>query len=205
MNNRILVKVYAGENCIGFRTVSRKRKSNHEFLVTRDELARLEQEQELITRDIHSFAVLCRDTTAGTLTINFSWLSGRSNGKLEGWGEMITLPYDALMAFVQASAQKDGPKEWKTLSIQKTTTPQIVFVDKPRLHECLENKVVRKKLARALRDNFRCHERVEFYLESIPYSFVFQSFRSGWAPLVGGLIFHNYDGNLKKARYSVHT
>lgn len=205
MSNRTLVKVYASENCIGFRTISRRRESTQRYLVTRDELARLEYEPQIITQDIYSFAVLRRDTAAGTLNINFSWLSGRCGGKLEGWEETVTLPYDALVAFVQASAQEDGSKEWKTLSIEKVTTPTIVFVDKDRLHQCLENRVIRKKLARALRDNFRCDERVEFYHESIPYSFVFRSFRAGWSPLIGGLIFHNYEGDLKKASYSVHT
>ena len=205
MSNRTLVKVYAGENCIGFRAISRNRKSRQRYLVTRDELARLEYEPQIITQDIHSVAVLRRDSDAGTLSINFSWLSGRSGGKLEGWEEMVTLSYDALVDFVQASAQEDGQKEWKTLSIEKVTTPQIVFVDKDKLRKCLENRVVRKKLARALRDNFRCDERVEFYHDFMAYSFMFKSFRSGWSPLIGGLIFHNHKDDLKKAYYSVHT
>lgn len=205
MRNRTLVKVSASENCIGFRTISRRRKSEHNFLVTRDELARLEFEPQIITRDIYSFAVLRRDTDTGTLSIIFSWLSGRSGGRLEGREEMVTLPYDALTDFIQASTQEGGPKEWKALSIQKTTMPQIVFVDKPRLRECLENRVVRKKLARALRDNFRCNERVEFYHDFMAYSFMFKAFRSGWSPLIGGLIFHNHKDDLKKAYYAVHT
>lgn len=205
MNNRTLVKVSASESCIGFRTISRRRKSEHNFLVTRNELAQLKYEPQTITRDIYSFAVLRRDSNAGTLSIDFSWLNGSSGGKLLGWEETVTLPYDELTTFVQASAQEEGPKEWKTLSIEKVTTPQIVFVDKDRLHKCLENRVVRKKLARALRDNFRCDERVEFYYESIPYSFVFRAFKAGWSPLVGGLIFHNHKDDLKKAYYSVHT
>lgn len=205
MSNRTLVKVSASENCIGFRTISRNRKSRQRYLVTRDQLARLEYEPQIITRDIFSFAVLRRDSNAGTLSIDFSWLNGSSGGKLMGWEETVTLSYDALTDFVQASTQEDGPQQWKTLSIEKVTTPQIVFVDKPRLSECLENKVVRKKLARALRDNFRCDDRVEFYHDFMAYSFMFKAFRSGWSPLIGGLIFHNHKDNLKKAYYSVHT
>ena len=205
MNARILIKVSASENCIGFKTITRRRKSEHNFLVTRDELARLEYEPQIITRDIYSFAVLRHDTNAGTLSIDFSWLNGSSSGNLIGWEERVTLPYDGLVAFVQASAREDGPKEWKTLSIEKVTTPQIVFVDKDKLRKCLENRVVRKKLARALRDNFRCDERVEFYHDFMAYSFMFKSFRSGWSPLIGGLIFHNHKDDLKKAYYSVHT
>ena len=205
MSNRTLVKVSASENCIGFRTISRNRKSRQRYLVTRDQLARLEYEPQTITRDIYSFAVLRRDSNAGTLSIDFSWLNGSSGGKLMGWEETVTLPYDELVVFVQASAREDGPKKWKTLSIEKVTTPPIVFVDKDRLHKCLENRVVRKKLARALRDNFRCDERVELYHDFMAYSFMFRAYRTGWSPLVGGLIFHNYESDLKNAYYSVHT
>lgn len=58
MDDRTLVKVSAGEYCIGFRTVSRKRKSGREFLVTRSQLAQLEHGTEIVAKDLHSFAVL---------------------------------------------------------------------------------------------------------------------------------------------------
>ena len=205
VNDRILVKVYADEYCIGFKTVSRKRKSKQRFLVTRDELARLAHEQSVITRDIHSFAILRRDTAAGTLSIDFSWLNGGCGGTLTGWEETVTLSYDALMAFVEASAQEGGPVTWKALSIQQTTTPQIVFVDQDGLRRCLENKTVRGKLARALRDNFQGYERVVLYHDFQAYSFLFRSFQGDRPFITGGLIFHNYQNDLGKAYYSIHT
>lgn len=204
MDNRTLVKVSASENCIGFKTISRRKKSPRTFLVTRDMLARLEQESEIITQDIHSFAVLRLNAAARTLTINFSWLQRRYDCELTGWEETVVLSYDALMDYVEASTREDGPKKWKALSLQATMTPQIVFVDTEGLRRCLENRTVRGKLARALRDNFRGADRIVLYRDFEAYSFMFQSYRTGRSPITGGLIFHNY-GDLKKAHYSVHT
>ena len=116
----------------------------------------------------------------------------------------MVLPYDALMDFVKASAQKSGPQKWKVLSLQSTMTPQIVFVYTAGLRKCLENRIIRGKLARALRDNFCGADRVEFYPDFEAYSFTFRSYRTGRSSYVGGLILHDQD-DLKKAHYSVHT
>ena len=204
MDNRTLVKVSAGENCIGFKTISRKRKSPRTFLVTRSTLARLAQEPEIITQDIHCFAALRLNIASRALSINFCWLKSSLNDRLNGWEETVTLPYDALMAFVDASAQEGSPKKWKILSLQTTMAPQIVFVDTEGLRKCLENRTVRRKLARALRDNFRGADRVELYRDFETYSFMYRSNRAGRSSIVGGLILHDQN-DLKKAQYSVHT
>ena len=204
MDNRTLVKVSASEHCIGFKTVSRQRKSPRTFLVTRDELARLEQTPKIITQDIYCFAALRLNTATRTLDIDFSWLQKRYDCELTGWEETVVLPYDALMAFVQASAKEDGPKKWRALSLQAAMTPKIVFVDTERLRQCLENRTVRKKLVQALQTNFRGADRVEFYHDFEAYSFMFESYRAGRLSYVGGLILHDQD-DLKKAHYSVHT
>ena len=204
MDNRTLVKVSASEHCIGFKTVSRQRKSPRTFLVTRDELARLEQTPKIITQDIYCFAALRLNTATRTLDIDFSWLQKRYDCELTGWEETVVLPYDALMAFVQASAKEDGPKKWRALSLQAAMTPKIVFVDTERLRQCLENRIVRRKLVQALQTNFRGADRVEFYHDFEAYSFMFESYRAGRSSIVGGLILHD-QGNLKKAHYSVHT
>ena len=204
MDNRTLIKVSASENCIGFKTISRIKKSPRTFLVTRDTLARLEQEPEVITQDIHSFAALRLNAAARTMTINFSWLQRRYDCELTGWEETVVLPYDALMDFVTASTQETGPKKWSALSLQATMTPRIVFVDTEGLRKCLENRTVRGKLARALRDNFWGADCVEFYHDFEAYSFMFRSHRAGRLSIVGGLILHDRD-DLRKAHYSVHT
>lgn len=69
-----LVKAYAEEYGIDFRTVSRSRKSPHRFYVLRDALADLEHKPKIIVRDIRSFAVLYRNVRAGTLEISDSEL-----------------------------------------------------------------------------------------------------------------------------------
>ena len=204
MNDRTLIKVSAGDYCIGFKTVSRRRKSSRTFLVPRSALARLEQRPEVITQDIHSFASLRLDAAAGTLTIDFSWLQQHGDNGLTGWEETVVLPYGALMNFVEASAQKGGPEKWRVLSLRTAMSPQIVFVDKKGLRKCLENRTVRGKLARALRDNFRGADRVEFYHDFEAYSFMFESYRAGRSSITGALVLHDRD-DLKKAYYSVHT
>ena len=204
MDNRTLIKVSASENCIGFKTISRRKKSPRTFLVTRNMLARLEQEPEIITQDIYSFAALRLNAAARTLTINFSWLRRHYDSELTGWEETVVLPYDALMDFAEASIQENGPQNWKVLSLQTTMTPQIVFVDTEGLRKCLENRTVRGKLARALRDNFWGADRVEFYHDFEAYSFMFRSYRAGRSSYVGGLILHDRD-DLNKSHYSVHT
>ena len=189
MNNRTLVKVSAGEYCMGFKTISRRKKSPQTFLITRDMLAQLEQKPEIITQDIYSFA---------------AWLQRRFDCELAGWEETAVLPYDALTSFMEASAQKGGPETWRVLSLQNTVTPQVVFVDTEGLRKCLENRTVRRKLARALRDNFWGADRVVFYHDFEAYSFMFQSYRAGRPSVTGGLILHDQN-DLQKAHYSVHT
>ena len=167
-------------------------------------LARLEQEPEVITQDIYSFAALRLNAAARTLTISFSWLQRRYDCELAGWEETAVLPYDALPSFMEASAQKGGPETWRVLSLQNTVTPQVVFVDTEGLRKCLENRTVRRKLARALRDNFWGADRVVFYHDFEAYSFMFQSYRAGRPSITGGLILHDQN-DLQKAHYSVHT
>lgn len=79
MSERTLIKASAGEHCISFRTVSRKKKSPWEFLVCRSELEKLEREGIVIAQDIHGFVALSRNIPAGTLRMEFTWL--RSGGK----------------------------------------------------------------------------------------------------------------------------
>lgn len=52
MNDRILVKVTAGEHCICFQTVSRAHKSPQWFYIHSRELAELETQPSTISHDI---------------------------------------------------------------------------------------------------------------------------------------------------------
>ena len=93
------------------------------------------------------------------------------------------------------------------LSLRLTARPKLVFHDRERLRECLANRMVRKKLSHALRDNFHYPyvERIEFYHDFAPYSFLFREVRNGRDGVVGRLHFHSAQGDLRKATYSVHT
>lgn len=205
-SDRTLVKAYALANGIDFRTVSRTRKSPRRFYILRSVLEALPADEAVIVSDIHCFAMLHLRGLDGTLRIEFTWLQGGPD-KLDGWEETVVLPYETLMDFVRGSSQEDGPKEWRRLSLHMDNHPKIVFYDQEGLRKCLENKTVRGKLARALRDNFHYPnvEQISLYHDFAPYSFLFQEVRAGRSGMVGGLILHNHDNNLKKAYYSVHT
>ena len=99
LQSRTLVKVSAGKYCLGFRTISRLRKSSREFLVTREELKELERETVVCTKDMHCFAVMRRNVQSGLVDIVFSWLS-ESGGKLTGYEETVTIPYNEFCAFL---------------------------------------------------------------------------------------------------------
>lgn len=205
-SNRTMVKAYALEHGINFRTISRARKSPRRFYILRTVLEELRADETVIVSDIHCFAELLLCSSDGTLRIDFTWLQGGYDG-LTGWEESVTLPYEALADFMRESCQKGGPEQWKHLSLQVNSCPKIVFHDHEGLRKCLENKTVRGKLARALRDNFRYYraEQISFYHDFVPYSFLFQETRNGHVGIVGGLILHNGEDDLKKAYYSVHT
>lgn len=206
-SKRTLVKAAAGNYCIDFRTVSWAKKSPQRFLIVRDCLEELRDKKSLIVSDIHSFALLRLNENTGMLTIDFTWLSGGCSGNVSGWEESVTIPYDRLIDFMRKSIQENGPQTWRHLSVCATTWPKLVFHDQKRLHECLENKTVRGKLAHALRDNFKYPgvDQINFYHDFAPYSFFFREVRNGCEGMSGGLIFHNHQNDLQKAYYSVHT
>lgn len=205
-SNRTLVKACAQEYGIDFRTVNRARKSPRQFYILRTVLEELPADEAVIVSDIHCFAALRLCGSDGTLRIDFTWLQGGCDG-LTGWEESVILPYGSLVNFMHKSCQECGPEKWKHLSLCADSRPKIVFHDHEGLRKCLENKTVRGKLARALRDNFRYSgaDQISFYHDFVPYSFLFQEMRGGRVGTVGGLILHNGDNDLKKAYYSVHT
>lgn len=206
MNNRILVKATASENCISFRTISRNKKSPQRFLILRDELIKLETQASVISHDIWSFAILRRNTAVDTLEIQFTWLSGGTD-RLYGWDELVTLPYTSLVSFAKDSALEGGPKEWKALSVDiSKRRPKFVFDSRGTLHAVLNNGVIRRKLFHFLQNNFRWpdSEQIRFFSDFVPYSFTFQEICNGQPVMTGGLILHGQE-DLNSAYYSIHT
>ncbi len=205
MTDRILVKVTAEKHCILFRTVTSTEKSPHNFFIVRDTIRKLKDKGEITEHDCGSFAILRRDDTADLLSIHFTWLTG-SGQRITGREETVTLSYERLLDFMERSSQADGPKEWSALSIESDRGPKLEFCAKKKLHAALENKTVRRKLVKFLRDNFRWKSasKICFYDDFVPYSFTFREFRNGQPGTCGGLILHGQE-NLDRAYYSIHT
>lgn len=206
MNNRnTLVKAYAGEYGIDFRTISRNRKSPHRFYILRDKLEELERNLKIIVHDIYSFAILHLNTHTGMLEIEFDWLSGNSHN-LMGWQETVVFPYEELAAFVHNSTL-GVPSEWKALSINNPRKqPKLIFNSSRNLSAAIKNGMIRQKLVRFLRDEFQWPnaDQIELYDDFLPYSFTFHEIKNGKTSMIGGLILHQQD-DIKKAYYGIHT
>lgn len=206
MNDRTLVYMIFRTDCICLRTVSRSKKSPHHFYILRSRLKELEHTPYMIVHDIYSFAVLRRDTHGGTIEIEITWLSG-DGISVSGYKETIILPYEQMTAYLDKSVFEDRPIIWKTLSIDNShKCPQLIFKCSKNLHAALTDNIIRRKLVRSLRDDFRWprSERIEFFDDFVPYSFVFKEIMNGRPAMTGGLILHNQD-DMQKARYSIHT
>lgn len=202
MKDRTLVYMTFRDGIISLRTVSRSRKSPHRFYISCQELEGLEAGSTALVQDIHSFAMLRRDAYAGTVEIAFTWLEGNGNG-VSGYQEAITLPYGKMMDCLRQSK----PFVWKTLSIDSSSKQaQIVFKSRKNLRAALANGVIRRKLIRFLRDQFRWAyaEKIEIYDDFMPYSFFFRETRGGEAGISGGIILHGQE-DMKTAYYSMHT
>lgn len=204
MKQRTLVHMIFGVDNISLRTVNRTRKSPHRFYIQKHSLEELEHRSWIIVHDISSFAVLHRGLLTGTIEIEFSWLE-KIGDDLSGYQETIILPYEKIKECMRES-QQGGPVTWKTFSMVPREQPTLVFKSRKNLHAVLENALVRRKLVRFLRDQFRWpySERVEFYDDFMPYSFIFKEIRGGEPVMTGGLILHGQE-DLEHAYYSMHT
>lgn len=204
--DRTMVKAVCIADWIKFRTVRRGCRTLDWIAVSRSVFEDLEAHGYAAQNGFNSFAVFRRDGFRGTVSIRLAWLNCCGH-RLSGWEECVILDYEKLMAFVRDSAVPNGPKEWRGLSVvPRTPRPRLVFRCDERLRECLDNKLVRHKLVKFLRDNFRWprSERVEFYTDFEPYSFFFQEYCGGKPAMCGGLILHGQE-NMEKAYYSIHT
>lgn len=202
MKDRTLVYITFRDGTASLRTVSRSRKSPHRFYISCQELEGLETGSTILVQDIHSFAMLRRDAYAGTAEVAFTWLEGNGES-VSGYQEAIALPYGRMMECLRQSK----PFVWKTLSIDNSTKQaQIVFKSRKNLHSALANGVIRRKLIRFLREQFRWDyaEKIEIYDDFVPYSFFFRETRGGEAGISGGIILHGQE-NMKTAYYSIHT
>lgn len=206
MKERTLVYMVFRDDFVGLRTISRTRKSPHRFYIARHKLEELEHESEVFASDIYSFAILHRNTHAGTIEIAFTWLENDGN-TVSGYQDTIILPYDKMMECLHESTLESKPVIWKALSVDDSVgQARFVFKSRQNLHAALENGVIRHKLIRFLRGQFRWghSEKIEISDDFMPYSFYFQEIKNGNAGISGGIILHGQD-DMKKAYYSMHT
>ena len=197
-----MVKISVSEDCLSFRTISRERKSPHRFIMTKSECRRLQEGEQIILRDISSFAVLRRERNTDNIAIQFHWLEN-CDDRLSGYRETVVLPfYDAIWATECCKPCT----ELRFLSIVERPQTRYNFYAKETLHAILEQKLLRKKFVRFLRDNFRWNDATEicFYSDFVPYSFFFRCTQRCNLELTGGVILHGAD-DLTTAKYALHT
>ena len=208
MTNRILLRARADENAVQLRTVSARMKSPQRFFVTYSELDRLRCDGSIITSDIHSFAQLRLDKRRDRLTIEFTWLTGRSFGRVEGTEQTVHLRWSAFQAFLEDCRDPDGLKDFKAISLDVSRhRPRLMFDgNRANLRAAIGDPLIRHKLGKALMTNFPWPDAEEIHLTNdfVPYSFFFREFRGGRACMCGGLILHGQE-DMSRAYYGLHT
>lgn len=211
MTDRILFRANANENTISVQTYTPRTKSPQRFYITFSELDRLQGEGSIITNDIHSFVRLRLDKRRDRLTFEFTWLSGHSFDRVEGYEQTVHLRWSKFRDFLDAVHQPDCPEENKvfraiSLDVRKGR-PRIVFDgDKANLRAVISDSLIRHKLGKALMENFNYPDVDEIHLTNdfVPYSFFFREYRNGRTGICGGLILHGQE-DMSKAYYGIHT
>lgn len=208
MTNKIMLRAHAGENTVQFRTVSARMKSPQRFYITYGELDRLQRDGHIITNDIHSFARLWLDERRDRITFDFTWLTGRSFDRVDGFEQTVRIHWSKFQAFLEECHDPDGPKDFRAISLELSKRrPRLVFDgNRANLRAAIGNPLVRRKLGKALMVNFCWPDADEVHLTNdfTPYSFFFREFRGGQARLCGGLILHGQE-DMSKAYYGIHT
>ncbi len=208
MDERVMVKMEAGEGCVILRTISRKRRSPQRFIMLKKELGELEEKKRVILRDIHSFADIRLYKSAqgrDTLEITFFWLSDSGFGDVKGWSQRVILRYEDFLACLENSRQSGG-KGQRLLSIEEYCRHKIEFKSFANLKEVAKVPLLRKKLGHFLAGNFNWtgYERIVITDDFVPYSFYFIGYTPYGKGICGGIILHGQE-NLRKAYYGMHT
>ncbi len=208
MCRRTMIKLSASEDYIYLRTLSEGYRSPQGFAVADRELAEMEEKGYKVISDIHSFARLSlRKTMDGTdiLAITFTWLSDAGGGTVSGREETVLLSYKKFQEYAEESRKNHGEQK-KLLSLDEKTRPRIAFHSSRNLKAVTEEKLLRKKLGKALWRHFawKGSRQITVYDDFEPYSFFFQEQTPYGTGICGGLILHGRE-NLEKAYYGIHT
>lgn len=208
MNNRIMIKLSASEDCITLRTFTKDYHSPQGFILTQKEMMELEEKGHLTVSDIRSFAELALRKSIEQeeiLEIVFTWLSDAGGGKVSGMTETVRLPYEKFKELVEESRENGTQK--RMLSIEERGRVKVTFQSRRNLRAVAETKVLRKKLGKFMGNHFlrwKGSRQITVYDDFEPYSFFFQEQTPYGAGMCGGVILHGRE-NLEKAYYGIHT
>ncbi len=208
MNNRIMIKLSASEDCITLRTFTKEYHSPQGFILTQKEMMELEEKGHLTVSDIRSFAELALRKSIEQeeiLEIVFTWLSDAGGGKVSGMTETVRLPYEKFKELVEESRENGTQK--RMLSIEERGRVKVTFQSRRNLRAVAETKALRKKLGKFMGNHFqrwKGSRQITVYDDFEPYSFFFQEQTPYGAGMCGGVILHGRE-NLEKAYYGIHT
>lgn len=204
-----LIKLEKTDNCLIFKIISSEKKYSRFYLIKEKIYQVLEKDELVIDKDIFSFCRIYRADHKNLICFEFTLLEGTTGSEVKGEIVYVNLNLIDFYMFVY------GDKTETTLleQIEPDYKTKIVFSSpaKQTLKQIISNKTLRKKFGKQICSRFfsGAYPKVEFYPDFVDYSFGFSIYNSeGKFVYNGGLILHKDRkelGNLKKARYSVHT
>ena len=206
---RTMLKVRVSDDFIIFRTVSRQKKSPRLY-VQRDELSPLYEGKRVVLNDGPYFCVVIPLNRDGMMRMEFYWISPTSGSGFSGWQQTLKISRERFLYFLEDSKAEYGSKEWSALSDDAPHYPRLIFRKSRSLEQVMNNGLVRRKLTKFLRNNFRWPDTDEIILygDFEPYSFFFREYRRGKDGLeevmCGGVILHGQE-DMKTAYYFIHT
>ena len=199
MPERIMLKAITADEHIILHTVTNTGKKSRQFYVRRIELAELQSKDYIVVKD-YAFAEFAHDRFNDTLLIKFYWMNLSGLDGFKGFVQRVTVNFSDFMDFINS-----GITEYKALSIPELYAPKLTFASSRNLHEIVTDKLLRRKLSKFLRDNFKWGStEIKLFDDFVPYSFYFREYRNGTNGMCGGLILHGQT-DMSKAYYSIHT
>ena len=206
MINPTLLKLCGNSDYLMLRPVTRENAGKRKnFFAAKSDLLRLDVEHEIILNDGTDLAIFRRSGIEDAVRIIFYWLSEHGDGSLTGWKEETEVRYSALRAFLNRCTDRNT-REDGILSLFSERWPRIVFYSQRNLKKVAASKLLRRKLAKFLRNEFQWPRATEIrlYDDYLPGSFLFTEHVGDKIGIEGGVVLHGYE-NPKTAYYSIHT
>jgi hypothetical protein len=199
-------RIHENKQWLILHTVSRDgakfrwRGRSREFYIPIKQIWEVGNNRSAIARDGFSFISMNRDDDF--LHINIYWLE--SNGhEIYGYPDQLYIKWDNFKDWFLS-----GEDKYNALSENPGLLPKLVFHCPGRLHEVLDNPIVKKKFTKAIIEfqNYASYDKINFYSDFMPYSFYWEGSYKDRRGMCGGLIYHMYgQDDVEKGKYSVHT